>query len=424
MKVLLVSTAERTGGGAIAARRLMVALNKNGIDAKMLVRDRQTDDCRVVARGSKWHKAVERLRLMLALRKPYKQTWNYDLALDGIDILSTPEYREADVVHLHWVNQGMLSLDQLRRMLVSGKRIVWTLHDEWPFRGIKHLSLAQLQQKLLQGKSKALTLQDEKLFDSIMLYTGIGIDTVNRKILNLEAKHFAFKQDIYRKGDINFVGCSQWIAHLAQKVMPQARVCHINNCIPQDIFQPQDQREARAVFCLPANKKLILFTCQKVTNELKGFSFLLDALQHLPHPKPHLVVVGGGAEDALGSVADFPREAMHFIPYVNGEAAMAGLYAAVDCFVTPSLQDNLPNTIAEAMSCGTPCVGFNTGGIPEMISHMHNGYVAEYCNSKDLAQGIVQVLEHPEWREAALQSARQDYSEENTAKLYGNLYGI
>ena len=117
MKVLIISTTERTGGGAIAARRLLTALNKNGIKAKMLVRDKQTDDVNVAAYGNTIPKALERLRLMCLLRKPFRQTWQYDLASDGIDILSTPEYQEADVIHLHWVNQGMLSLKQLRQMI-------------------------------------------------------------------------------------------------------------------------------------------------------------------------------------------------------------------------------------------------------------------------------------------------------------------
>ncbi len=393
MKVLIVSTAERTGGGAIAARRLLTALDKNGVEARMLVRDKQTDSPNVVAYGGKWHKAVERLRLMLCLRRPYKQTWNYDLALDGIDILSTPEYQEADVVHLHWVNQGMLSLDQLRRMLASGKRIVWTLHDEWPFRGIKH-------------------------------YTGIGEETEDNRVQALEARHFALKQEIYRQGDIQFVGCSQWIADLAREAMPQASVHHVNNCIPQDIFHPLDIQEARKAFSLPLQHKLILFTCQKVTDKRKGVSFLLDALQHLPSPKPHLVIVGGGTDAILDSLDGFPKDAVHLIPYVNGEQEMARLYSAVDCFVTPSLQDNLPNTIAEAMSCGTPCVGFNTGGIPEMITHKHDGYVARYCDSHDLAEGIVQALAHPEWRETALRSARHDYSEERVAQEYRKIYEV
>lgn len=393
MKVLIISTTERTGGGAIAAKRLLTALNKNGIKAKMLVRDKQTDDVNVASYGNVIPKVMERLRLMCRLLKPFRQTWQYDLASDGIDILSTPEYKEADVIHLHWVNQGMLSLKQLRQMLLSGKRIVWTMHDEWSFRGIRH-------------------------------YTEEGNAMEDKKVSALEERLFWTKQEIYRLGNIRFVGCSQWITDLAQEAMPNANVRHINNCIPHNIFHPQDRQDARKAFSLPQDQKLILFTCQKVTDKRKGMTYLLEALKYLNEPKPHLVVVGGNTEDLLNSNLGIDKGNLHFIPYVNGEKEMARLYSAVDCFVTPSLQDNLPNTIAEAMSCGTPCVGFNAGGIPEMISHMKNGYVAQYCDSKDLAHGIECALSHPEWKEAAMHSAAHDYSEDRVAKEYAKAYEV
>ncbi|MBQ5643240.1 MAG: glycosyltransferase [Bacteroidaceae bacterium] len=393
MKVLIISTTERTGGGAIAAKRLLTALNKNGIKAKMLVRDKQTDDVNVASYGNIIPKVMERLRLMCLLLKPFRQTWQYDLASDGIDILSTPEYKEADVIHLHWVNQGMLSLKQLKQMLLSGKRIVWTMHDEWPFRGIRH-------------------------------YTEEGNAIEEKNISALEERLFKSKQEIYQLGNIRFVGCSQWITDLAQKAMPNANVRHINNCIPHSIFHPQDRQDARKAFSLPQDQKLILFTCQKVTDKRKGMAYLLEALKYLNEPKPHLVVVGGNTEDLLNSNLGIAPSNLHFIPYVNGEKEMARLYSAVDCFVTPSLQDNLPNTIAEAMSCGTPCVGFNAGGIPEMISHTRNGYVAQYCDSKDLANGIECALSHPKWKEAAMHSAAHDYSEDRVAKEYAKAYEI
>ena len=393
MKVLIISTTERTGGGAIAAKRLLTALNKNGIKAKMLVREKQTDDVNVASYGTIIPKVMERLRLMCKLHRPFRQTWQYDLASDGIDILSTPEYNEADVIHLHWVNQGMLSLRQLKQMLLSGKRIVWTMHDEWPFRGIRH-------------------------------YTEEGNATEDKKVSSLEERLFKTKQDIYRLGNIRFVGCSQWITNLAQEAMPHANVRHINNCIPHNIFHPQDRQAARKAFSLPQDQKLILFTCQKVTDKRKGMAYLLEALKYLNEPKPHLVIVGGNTEEILNSNLGIDTANLHFIPYVNGEKEMARLYSAVDCFVTPSLQDNLPNTIAEAMSCGTPCVGFNAGGIPEMISHMKNGYVAQYCNSEDLARGIECALSHPEWKETAMHCAAHDYSEDRVAKEYAKAYEV
>ncbi len=393
MKVLIISTTERTGGGAIAACRLLTALNRNDIQARMLVRDRQTDSVCVATVGNVLPKVAERLRLMAALHLPLSRTWAYDLGSDGVDILSTREYAEADVIHLHWVNQGMLSLRQLQRILASGKRVVWTMHDEWPFRGILH-------------------------------YTDTENGELPHRTATLEQRQWLRKQEVYSHGKIHFVGCSRWIADMASQAMPGAMVHHVNNCIPQDIFRPQDMTEARRHFGLPTEARLVLFSCQKVTDRRKGMQYMAEAVKSLRHPDLHLVVVGGKTENLATVLTGTDMERVHLIPYVHGELEMARLYAAADCFVSPSLQDNLPNTIAEAMSCGTPCVGFRTGGIPEMITHMENGYVAHCRDSEDLAGGIMCALEHPRWREAAHHAAAHDYNESRVAREYARIYEV
>lgn len=382
MKVLIISTAERAGGGAIAAHRLMNALNRNGVQCRMLVRDKQTDSVTTVSCGSILPKIMERLKLMLRLWLPLRRTWAYDTASDGIDILSTPEYREANVIHLHWVNQGMLSLSQLQRMVTDNKRIVWTLHDEWPFRGLRHYS--PIGQEADEGK--AFTRLDNMVLRQ--------------------------KRDIYSQGHIHFVGCSRWITELARQAMPAQDVRHINNCIPHDIFHPMDKEAMRLRHHLPSGKPLVLFCSQKVTDRRKGMEYMLQAMQLLSSDNIGLIVVG---QNAALPKTDCP---VYPIPYVNDERTMAEIYASADCFVTPSLQDNLPNTIAEAMSCGTPCVGFDTGGIPEMIHHLKDGYVARYCDADDLTEGIRYVLSHPELRDEAAHAAAHDYGETHVAQEY------
>ena len=113
------------------------------------------------------------------------------------------------------------------------------------------------------------------------------------------------------------------------------------------------------------------------------------------------------------------------LDYVNNEHRLVDMYNAVDLFVTPSLEENLPNTIMEAMACGTPCVGFNVGGIPEMIDHLHNGYVARYKAVDDFANGIYWALTDPGYTslcEQACRKAVSHYSEDSVAKRYIDLY--
>lgn len=380
MRVLIVSTSEQTGGGAIAAQRLKDALNQNGVKARMLVRDKQTDAITVSKIGSKIPKLLERISLLPLLHfkpligKDMARMWQADLANYGIDITSCPEYKEADIIHLHWINQGMLSLDCIEKMVSDGKRLVWTLHDEWPYLGVCHYRAGCKETEcrrchLLPGKTAH--------------------------------KLFLRKREIYKKAHITFVGCSKWITQRAQEALPNEQVVHINNCIPTSIFHPMDREKVRRRLHLPTDKPIVLFCSQKLNDSRKGMNYLNEALQQLPDV--HIVRIGKGET------------------YISNPHDMAAYYAAADVFVTPSLQDNLPNTIAEAMSCGTPCVGFNIGGIPEMIDHLRNGYVANYRDAADLAQGIKYVLSH-DLRDAAAHDAAMAYGETNVAQHYIKIY--
>ncbi|MBR4191577.1 MAG: glycosyltransferase, partial [Prevotella sp.] len=145
MRVLIVNTSERTGGAAVAANRLMMALNNNGVKAKMLVRDKESDSLTVVGLPKSpmlnWHFLWERLVIFFHCRFSRKHLFEIDLANSGSDITKLREFQEADVIHLHWINQGMLSLSGIRKILKSGKPVVWTMHDIWPATAICHLTL-------------------------------------------------------------------------------------------------------------------------------------------------------------------------------------------------------------------------------------------------------------------------------------------
>ncbi len=403
MKVLILSTSERAGGAAIAASRLCRALNNNGVHAMMLVRDKQTDNINVSRlRVGRWPFLWERLRILIANGLSRCNLWATDIACAGGDITSTDEFRQADVIHLHWVNQGFLSLKELDKILHSGKRVVWTLHDQWPTVGVCHYSAACDH------------------------YTS-GCHRCPQMKGTLPGKVFAKKRDCYETAILTFVGCSQWIARLAAQspLCKGHRVVSVPNALPQDIFQPMHQQTARMAHNLPLDMRLVLFSAFKVTDERKGFRYLVEALADVQRTSipVALVVVGQQAEGLrrLLPPALTEGESVCCIPYVADERQMASLYAAADVFVTPSLQDNLPNTIAEAMSVGTPCVGFEVGGIPEMIDHKENGYVARYCDAHDLAEGIVYCLTH-DLRAEAAQKAAETYSESRVARKDSELY--
>ena len=412
MRVLIINTSERVGGAAIAANRLMEALKKQGVKAKMLVRDKQTDRLTVMSVGHGWMQPLkflwERFCVFVGNGFSRKHLFEVDLANTGTDVTKHTEFVRADVIHLHWVNQGFLSLRDLERIFRSGKPVVVTLHDQWYFTGVCHYS---------SDCEKYRTLCHD-----CELLKGKLVGDLARRV-------FKIKQRIYADASITFVGCSQWMAELARTscLTRGHRVVSIPNAIDTEVFCPLDRRQAREPFRLPTDKQLILFSCQRITDKRKGFTLLVEALKLIKQQHPdvaagtEIVVVGGAAENVRSLV---PFDIIP-IPYVSDTKQMVQLYNASDIYVTPSLQDNLPNTIMEAMACGVPCVGFNVGGIPEMIDHEQTGYVAAYKDHADLANGILWTLNAD--RDTLSRNARNKvmvtYSESAVAHKYQEVYG-
>ena len=413
MRVLIVNTAERTGGAAIAANRLLHALNHSGVEARMLVRDRKTDSRQVTSIPPSWRLRAkflwERGIIWLANGLSKRNLFQVDIANAGTDITRMEAFKQADVIHLHWVNQGFLSLGDMERIMASGKPVVMTMHDQWYFTGICHYS------------GDCDKYQTQCSHCPMLMGGGIGTDLARRV--------YDRKRTIYSLKPMAFVGCSRWMADLARKSpLTQGHlVTNIPNAIDTDVFTPMDQAAAREHHALPADKRLLLFGAQRITDERKGFRYLKEACEHLVKNHPELasqmgVVVLGGDAETVKSALPLP---VYTVGYLSNEAEIAQLYNAVDLFVTPSLQDNLPNTIVEAMSCGTPCVGFNIGGIPEMISHELDGYVARYRDSQDFAHGIVWCLDGNRLatlRQKARADALNTYSESAVASRYQEIY--
>lgn len=412
MRVLIVNTSERIGGAAIAANRLMEALNNHGVEAKMLVRDKQTDHPRVVQLDKSWKNDVkfvwERFCIWKANQFHRHKLFEVDMANVGIDITSLPEFRDADVIHLHWINQGYLSLRNIQKILQSGKPVVWTMHDMWPFTGICHYA-------------GSCTRYQSQCHDCPLLFHDGGKKDISYRV-------FLQKQPLLSATKIHFVACSQWLERLAKTstLLQGHPVCNIPNAINMNLFHPMDKQKARIKLNLPLDKRLLLFGSLKITDKRKGVDYLIESCRLIQERHPDLasqlaIVTMGKAGEQMQALFPFP---VFNLSYVGRERDLVDVYNAVDLYVTPSLQDNLPNTIVEAMACGVPCVGFQTGGIPQMIDHLHNGYVATYQDASDFANGIHWALEddYNSLSEMATRKAQLTYSENVVAARYVEVY--
>lgn len=407
MRVLIVNTSERTGGAAVAANRLMHALINHGVKAKMLVRDKDTDSLTVaplpqspaLRRNFLW----ERLTVYCRLYFSKKNLFEVDIANAGTDITKLREFQEADIIHLHWINQGMLSLGGIRKILRSGKPVVWTMHDIWPATAICHVTLG----------CRNFTTQCR---NCRLLPGGGGAN-------DLAATIWQKKLAMLEGENVYYVACSRWLESEAKKsaLLKGQKITSIPNPIDTHIYKRGDKQAARQRLGLPAEKKLILFASQRVTNENKGMGYLIEACRQLQLEQTGMIILGGHAEEVVDQL---PLQA-YPLGYVNDEQRIVDVYNAADVFVLPSLSENLPNTIMEAMACGVPCVGFKVGGIPEEIDHRRNGYVAEYRSADDLARGIRWILQEADYEALSQNAVRkvvQNYSQQSVALKYLDVY--
>ncbi|MCU4156648.1 glycosyltransferase family 4 protein [Carboxylicivirga sp. A043] len=415
LKILQINKTDAGGGAAVAANRLNRALRRFGVESKLLVQDLSHNEEGVYAvdKGFVYRqKAFARFAWERLTFLPYERNasvrYAFSPANTGIDITEHPLVKEADIIHLHWINQGFLSIETLGKLLKCGKPIVWTQHDMWSFTGGCHYAGTCLE--FLEFCSYCPFLRKSGKKD-------------------LSARIFAQKRKIYNESPLSIVTCSKWLRTLSQesKLLRRKEFYNIPNPIDTDFYQPRCKQETRKRLGLPEDKRLILFGAANVNDPRKGMRYFIEALSILAEnfpvvkDKTELVVFGKmNAETAKL----FPFKTNSF-KFVSDPDVLVDLYSAADNYVLPSLQDNLPNTVMESLACGTPVVGFSIGGVPEMITHKESGYLAEVKNSLSLATGIYETLFVSDLEQLsanARQKAVEHYSEEVVANQYKAVY--
>ncbi len=414
MKVVFVNTNDDGGGAAIACRRIQRALaTYEGVEGHILVQEKNTDDTNVISiaphgwqRALAWVRFVaERLYFLPHERSPDVR-FQFNPGVAGTDISDHPLVQSADVIHLHWVNFGYLSVASLGELFALGKPVVWTFHDMWAFTGGCHHSGDCEHFRQNCGNCKMVKHP--------------GSDDISHR-------RWLAKDEAYRP--FTAVACSRWLEGRAKQsaLLRDYRVLSIPNPIDTKIFRPISQAEARQKLGLPADKDLILFAAMRVEAVGKGFSYLADALRLLDQQQPQrmqgveVVTFGHSGKDLASALP----VGLHALGHLSDPEQINLAYCAASVFVIPSLEENLPNTIMEALACGTPVVGFDTGGIPEMIDHQINGYVAQYKSSASLAEGILWILDNNAdgmLSKNARQKVLDTYAEKVVARQYADLY--
>jgi glycosyltransferase involved in cell wall biosynthesis len=416
MKVVFINTSDNSGGAAIACLRLRKAMEEYAaVEGRVLVQEKNTTNTFVeTISDTAWKKKTTWLRFVAERLSflPYERSkeirFLFNRAIFGADISNHPLVQEAQIIHLHWVNFGFLSTSGLKKLLALGKPVVWTFHDMWPFTGGCHHSGACDHYENECGNCKFLNKPSEH---------------------DISHGGWKAKKKAYLPSHFTAVACSHWLAGHANRssLLKGSRIESIPNPIDTSLFHVISKKEARLKLGLPVDKELILFAAMRVHAPGKGFIYFVDALNWLSLNHPEWndrleLVVFGQADDT--TLAGLPYRA-HKLGHLSDVQKIILAYNAASMFVTPSLEENLPNTIMESFACGTPAVGFRVGGIPEMIDHKINGFVSEYKSTESLGAGMQWVLDHNTegtLSNQARQKVLDKYSEKVVAEQYYNLY--
>jgi glycosyltransferase involved in cell wall biosynthesis len=316
---------------------------------------------------------------------------------------------DPDVINLHWICRGYLQVETLAKF---NKPLLWTFHDMWGFTGGCNYSEGCDRYQQSCGNCPQLS---------------------SDRTLDLSRWTWQRKAKAWKNLNLAIATPSQWLAKVTQSsalfknVLPEVRVEVIPNGIDTEIYRPFDKKIAREILRLPQDKQLVLFGAISATSDRrKGFHLLQSALQNLSQSKwqdrIELVVFGSTQPNDAPNLG-FPS---HYLGKFSDDISLALIYSAADVFVAPSLEDNLPNTVLEAIACGTPCVAFSIGGMPDLIEHEQNGYIASAFAVEDLSQGIAWVLENPERYQKLSNYARdkaiKEFTQELQARRYSSLF--
>ena len=310
----------------------------------------------------------------------------FTLNFFGSDITKLKEYKNADIIHIHWLSEGFIRLSSLSKI---DKPVVWTLRDMWAFTGGAHYTM------------------DFKKYEKSYL---------SKLIQN-------FKKKNYNK-NFHFIAISDWLKNKAKKsnVLKEYDVKRIYNNIDLKDFISIPKDDAKLFLGISTKKQIILYGAQNPQSKRKGWDIFTDSLNEIDKSKYYLLIFGSFWSQKTLDKIGIEYKCLGFI---NDKKILNSVYSCADLFVASSIEDGWPKTFAEAMSCGTPVVCFDNTSISEIVDHKINGYVVKDFDSSQLKDGIDWLAEETMINSYIQDSAKikiKDFGASIIAKKYIELY--
>lgn len=407
MRILQISHFDRVGGACIAAYRQHQALLRAGVDSRMWVRQKFTQDPAVqeFSPSLRFGPRFRRLWRRRALRNEARRSVRSGVFLDdrsehgGDELAGLPS---ADVINVQsfW---KFIDLPSLLERLPSEVPVVFTMHEMAPFTG--GCDYARDCTRFLEGCGRCPLMG-------------------GRDDNDLSRRSWLRKQAVFqaqRRGGLHFAADSHWLAAQARQsgLLEGLPISVIHYGLDTDIYRPLDRGAARDLLQIPAHRPVVCFAASNVNDTRKGMLPLVEALKQ-SRVSPFLLTWGQTYPEGLSGV-----DHLH-LGAIDTEHLMALAYSAGDVFVMPSLQEAFGQTALESIACGVPVVAFEAGGIPDTVRHEETGLLVPVGDSRALADSIDRLLVDKDLAfrlgVGGRKHAVQNFSLQVNAEAYTNLY--
>lgn len=433
MNVLIINKSDITGGAAVVSYRLLEALNDAGVEARMLVVEKGSENPLVKRAASGFRMMIpfleERLEIFLANGMNRDTLFKIDTCSDGLPLHKHPWVKEADVICLAWINQGMLSLKGIKKIAQLGKPVFWTMHDMWNLTGICHHAGQCVHWKHQCGNCWLL---GDRASDTDLS------NTIHKRKRSL---YDAIKTMSRDGRGIHFIAVSNWVADLARKstLMHDAKISVIPNPIEFKLVEPGINRECSTVQTESGSlnqKTVIMFGAARLDDPVKGLPVLRRTMEILGEDYPEMAV--NMELQTFGGIKDSTQLEIKGVKHrhlgILDSNKVSDVLSKGDIVLSTSLYETLPTTLIEGQVYGCIPVSLNRGGQADIIDHKRTGYLAQWAEDDDIEETSQRVAEGVVWavkklqsdprgiRSAMYESAKSKFSASSVAARYIEIF--
>jgi glycosyltransferase involved in cell wall biosynthesis len=379
LKVAHIQFSVESGGrAALRIQRAMAALQVQSNIVSLMPSVHKIENITFLTKWQRLYTRIDNKLQGYLTRSIDKQLGSFSYPLLGLNIAKQPDVQNADVIYIHWALNGMLNFKSIKQIASLKKPVIIFLHDMWAITGGCHHSFSCDKYKVNGCSQCPMFAGNEKN--------------------DLSTREFAKKIKLYNKfKNLHFIAPSKWLYNCAAESLltKNKSVHYIPNILDDNFYKQVNKSEAKKILNIDADQTVIAFGAIAINSPYKGWAYLQKALELLYEKKGSdniTVLIFGSVYNK--EVADAIPFKTKFMGYLKDEYSTTLVYNAADVFIAPSLAEAFGYVVMESLSCGTPVVGFNVGGIPDMIEHKKNGYLAKYKDAADITEGILFCLQN------------------------------